>query len=571
MSIRGLLPKLSNFISQKNDVYELLINGDDTPTGSYNHANWKIHTQGEVDTDAVLLTSVHESMHKVLNDSTAYGLLLIVVSHLVRENVADKRHILRLVKASRNAHEIFATYTSLLLTSPQSINHTLIERCYPDYSKYVQQAEFLLEGLDGRHLHYPILSAIIETCFQNPALYNNIEKRDIFKISRKDEPDQRLIELSKNLNGSSLNRWLDEFIHQYEDIDAAKEHVTMGRFPEGLNDAELSQYNEIQRALNISIYQSIRREHKMAIMEEDEHLLFLDSLLNYVNFEYKQLPDTLPIGNSIDRQDEITPVSHYESESVVYRNKLPKADLIKFNDYPQDGIEKLLGKTDLLNYLYLVGRITERFIDQYDFQPEQKTWLTDTYPDFFVAISVNDPTKENIFLFVVLDAPEQLLFLAQYHLLTSVSMLLTSDKRWIPWDSELIEQSTQVILFDLPPTEQIPRSFENFDTVFFHSFHIEVETKEYAFVVLIATIENMPTNIFLLPCGAVMSNLLLEMLKNLAPRFRLLDPENDVSPDISDLIRLSMTRLLDQSHFNFNALSTQYAQRGFANAQFFGT
>ena len=571
MSAKSLSPELSNFIGQQNDVYELLINATDTPTGSYNHANWKLHTEGEVNTEAVLLTSVHESMHKTLNNSTAYGLLLIVVSHLVREKVIDKRHILRLVKASRNAHEIFATYTSLLLTSPQNTDNSLIKRCYPDYSTYVKQAEFLLEGFDKRHLHYPVLSAIIETCFQNPALYINIEKHNIFKTSRQDEPDQRLIQLSKYLNGSTLNHWVDDFVNQYEDKEAAKEHVNTGRFPEGLNDVELLQYNVIQRALNISIYQSIRREQKVAVMDENEHLLFLDSLLKYVKVEYPQASDTLPIGNSINEQVKVTPVSHYESESVVYRNELPNAVFLKFNDYPQDEIVKLLGKTDLLSYLYLVARITERFIEQYDIQPEQKTWLTDTYPDFFVAISVHDPVKANVQLFVVLDSPEQLQLLAQYHLLTSVSMLLTFDKRWPPWDSVLSDQSTQVILFDLPPSEQIPRSFENFDTVFFHSFHIELEAKEYAFVVLIAIIDNSPTNIFLLPCGAVMSNLLLEMLKNLAPRFRLLNPENDVSQDVSDLIRLSMTRLLDESYFNFNALSTQYAIRGFANAQFFGT
>jgi len=86
----------------QNDVYELLMNATDSPKGLYNHAGWKLYTQGEVNTDAVLLTSVHESMHKVLNDSTAYGLLLVITAHLVREGVVEPRKILRLVNASRN-------------------------------------------------------------------------------------------------------------------------------------------------------------------------------------------------------------------------------------------------------------------------------------------------------------------------------------------------------------------------------------------------------------------------------------------------------------------------------------
>jgi len=435
---------------------------------------------------------------------------------------------------------------------------------------YVNQAEFLLNGLEKRHLHYPVLYAAIEACFQVPALQAYLEKRTPFTVSLRDTPDHRLMSLSKQITSTTLKRWVDDFVHQHDDTDAAKEFVFTERFPEDLDDEELLRYNKVQQALLLSMYQSIRQDSCLRVLGgENDHFDFLNALMSYVKSEFPQIAETLPHTNTMDTQALVTPVSHYESESVVYKEKHPAARLVRITAYPQEDFGKLVGKIEGMEYVYIVARVTERFIDQYQLSTQQRDWLIAAHPNFVIAVAI--APSEGELVFVVLEEPAQLRLLSHFHMLTSVSMLLTSDKRWADWQGAVSEHSTQVTLFDLPPSEQIPRSFEVYEQVLYHSFHLELADSEYAFVVLIASLDNSSKHIFFMPVSAVMSNLLLDMLGGLAPRFRLLDPEKDLSQDIHRLIQITTTRLMDESYFDFNALKTNYAERGFADAQFYGT
>lgn len=62
-------PKLISHNEKESDLYDLLMEGNQRPEGKYNHATWEISTKGEVDTDAALVTSIHEAMHDQLNNS----------------------------------------------------------------------------------------------------------------------------------------------------------------------------------------------------------------------------------------------------------------------------------------------------------------------------------------------------------------------------------------------------------------------------------------------------------------------------------------------------------------------
>lgn len=552
-----------------NDLYELLISGNEVPGGSYDHIRWKISAKGETSSDAMLLTSVHESMHHLLNNSTAYGLLLIITAHLARSNIVDQKDLIRLVDSCRNAHEVYATYNSILLTSSDASNRATIEDKYPDYMRYVRQAEFLLKGLENDHLHYSALSAIIEACFQDPSLFTALRRGDVFSALPKETPDERLVKLSTHLAGDALEIFAREFIRSHHDEEAARRFVDSKRFPEDTDDREFESYSDLQRSFHLHIYESIRKLNIIDMMEKDRHLHFLEVLIDHVRTAHPSIANSLP-DTSGNASREYTPITHYESETVVYRDNPPKINLISFSDYPADAYDRLIGRAEELSYIYLTARITERFASQYRLRPEQKSWLDEHHPHFILTIPIPADSGETV-THVVLDSPYQLHALENYPMLCSVSMLLTSDRRWHPWGDTIIGICTQVIVFDLPPSEQIPRSFVDYHAVLYRTFDLATAGSEYSFVVLLALAEGNSLDMFLLPCSSVMAHLLANMLDTCGPKFRPMDHEKDVEQDVLWLIRASATRLLDESHFDFNALRTQYGKEGVENAQFHGT
>lgn len=557
-----------------NDLYTLLTSSESRPEGAYNHATWEIKTRGEVDSDAVLITSVHEAMHDQLNNSTAYGLVLIVLAHLAREGAIDKNKLLFMVNAYRNAHEIFATYTSLLMVSQKDILLDLIEQDYPDYSKYVKQAQFLLLGSQKNHIQYPIINSLIRVCFQNPALFDYLEDETLLEIKPIDCPDRRLIMLSKYLNKERLQGWLVTFVETHERPNEARRFINAEN-DLGMIIAEEEYFDAMGQSLSDFVYETIREDERVgfSVMGFDDHLSFIDDLLIYANKLAPMVTATMPLVASTD-YDKINAVSQYEAEAVTFNEQLLSASIIPFDEYPIKDWNTLLMKAEGDAYLYIISRITERFVTQYQFSDDDQAWLFKEYPDFVISIVVKQALENSYsLLFVVLDDPQQIKALdkKKFPMMANSSLFLTSDILWEPWYDSFAQYCSHTILFDLSPSVQLERSLSIFDRINYNSFHLETEEGEYVFIILIAKGENMMTGVFFIPCSAVMSNLLLSQFQKDKKQYTLLDPENDLSRDLEWLLRVQMTRLVDESRFDFKAVSSQYAIRGFKDDRFHST
>ncbi|MBV5327856.1 MAG: hypothetical protein JZU65_09485 [Chlorobium sp.] len=569
----GLAKALMSILHSENDLYELLTHSEARPKGSYNHVTWEIRTKGELDSDAALITSVHEAMHDQLNNCTAYGLILIIVAYLTRSKAIDKQNLLKLVNACRTSHEIFATYTSLLIVSRESILQDLIQQDYPSYFKYVQLAQSLMPGVHKKHLQYPIINSLIRVCYQNPFLVQYLRRGELLNLKPTDCPDQRLILLSGYLTEPRLKSWLQTFVETHESPAEAR------RFVEAENDLDMitedvMDFDAIGQALSNFVYEAIKTDASVGfpVMEFDAHLDFLDDLLAYANRLAPMGKASMPLVSN-KYPEKIDGVSWYESEAVVFNEQLLPATVIPFADFPEEQLHRLLSRAEGKDYFYIISRITERFLTQYQFSESDRNWLSEYYPDFVITIA----TKQNVdgvisIVFVMLDSPDQFNTLGkkEFPMLTNSSMLLTSDHAWEPWYEIIEHYSTHTLLFDLSPSIHLERSItiNIYDKVYYNSFHLEMEQGNYAFIVMICNGPKVAQGLFILPCSAVMSNLLQAKLEKLGERFQLIDPEKNLNEDMQWLLRLQMTRLLDESRFDFKALSSQYALMGFTNDRF---
>ena len=300
-----------------DDLYKLLLNQENTtPHGAYNHEVWEVYTKGELDSDAALLTSVHEFMHSHLNNSTAYGLILTIFAHLSRENLIDKKVLVTLVKMSLKSHEIFATYTSLLILSPKGINKEVIEKRYPSYVKYIDLASFLMSGIKKNHLQYALINSFIRVCFQNPELVNYLKEDRLLSIKYRDSPDARLLLLSKYLNEKRLNQWLKRFVDTHKTPSEAKAFINL-EDDLSIKPTGAVQFNAMGQSLSDFIYDEIRSDESVGFktMHSDDHLTFLDELVAYAN---KMKPkDDIVINREYEK---ISALSQHESEIVLFNS-----------------------------------------------------------------------------------------------------------------------------------------------------------------------------------------------------------------------------------------------------------
>ena len=553
---------------QENDLYKLLLNHNDSPEGAYNHSVWEVYTKGQLDSDAILLTSIHESMHNHLNNGTAYGLVLIIVAHLSRENMIEKKALLNMVKMCRTSHEIFATYTSLLILSPQGIQKEIIEKSYPSYKKYLDQASFLMNGVKKNHLQYALINSFIRVCFQNPELANYLKNDTLLTIPYKESPDARLRLLSKYLNETRLNKWLQKFVDTHKTPNEAKAFIEL-EDDLSILGSESVQFNLMGQSLSDFIYEEIRCDKSVGFstMYGDEHLTFFDDLLVYAN-------NIMPMDSIIvaDKEyDKINALSQHESEVVFFNTMLKDAIVVPFSDYPTTAWKQLLVVADGEAYIYIVSRVTERLLEQYNFSKDDVEWLIKNHSEFITAVLVKQMVKGvEKMVFLVFDSPAQIesLYVSDYSMICNSAMILSSDKLWKQWGLVLEKYTAHSYLFDLSPSAHIERSIGMHDKVLYNSFHLEVENGEYAFVILLGEAKGQKMNIFFLPCSAVMSNLLLEHLSKQGKSFSLLNPEKDLSDNMFWLLRVQMTRLLNESRFDFMAVKSKYADKGFEDGRF---
>ena len=168
-------------------------------TGSYHFDHWQVHL-GKVPTDDdAQMASLHEMYHGQLNDTTAYGTLLHIVSTMcqMHQNEESYNDLLEsLIDCSTTTHEVFATYSSMFVVHRGLPQQALIEPYGKNYIRYFQTANHFAKTLSNPLLGYQLLHSIIRACMQINCL-------DLFSVSspstwsinlltEKDKPDVRL-------------------------------------------------------------------------------------------------------------------------------------------------------------------------------------------------------------------------------------------------------------------------------------------------------------------------------------------------------------------------------------------
>ncbi len=144
---------------------ELLFDGESrVATGRFDHLGWDMQAGGGQANWTSLIASLHETCHFDLNQSTAYGALLMAQAYLTRE-LGGAIQLIRLqglTDRCRNCHEIYATLQSLMIAEDAGVTRDTFIETYPDYCDWLEQGETLIAGLRSRFTRMAALAAVIK-------------------------------------------------------------------------------------------------------------------------------------------------------------------------------------------------------------------------------------------------------------------------------------------------------------------------------------------------------------------------------------------------------------------------
>jgi hypothetical protein len=138
-----------------------------------------------------LLVYVHEAHHQALNDSTAWGAALHVVSALGKPQRACFRPLL---DACRVVHEAFATYAAVSIVA---VHHPAAESLLAPYRDYerLYRSVATLTAAAGPHRRYLLATALARVSMQTPVLNALLASTDLTvtpsELAAIDRPDAR--------------------------------------------------------------------------------------------------------------------------------------------------------------------------------------------------------------------------------------------------------------------------------------------------------------------------------------------------------------------------------------------
>lgn len=558
-------------MDHQQDLFELLMANQSQPQGSYDHHSWQVLGHGQAASEQAMIVSVHESMHHLLNNTSAYGLRLMVLAQLVKQQAVAESVLIDQVVACRTVHEVWATCSSLLMVSPQWFDEAIFEQLYPGYGQYVAIGKQILAGIEGYHLCYPLLNACIRVCMQSASLLTQLSEKNLFALDYADTPNRRLNNLLKLLNQTFWRQVLDDFYSFHNTDKAVQSYLAL---PSGTNMSVIEQgesdYDRVLVLLADFAYRAIDNlVGKQDTLPLDGHLQYIESLIRQVDEHYSDFG-----GADLVKADEreVSGLSQFESEAVVFDQIARPAAIVELSEFSAQDWPLLLSKTDKVEYLYISSRITERLLEQYMFSESDADKLRLRYPDFVNAIVLRQPLErfedEFALLFVVIERPKQLEALGeQYSMLANVSLLLFSDSLWQQWYDILRAHANVTLLLDLPPSRHLSYLLA-YDQVFYHLYYLDTDALNSVHLTLVCMEEGRVGTIVFVPCGLVTGHLLIDYMRQQSPIFKPWDIEASGNAELVWLCRLVMSRLADECRFDFKALESNYGQRALAAGRF---
>jgi len=543
----------------KNDIYNLLIESNRLPEGRYNHSTWELLSHGTCETQEALVASVHESMHYALNNTTLFGLLLVVTAYLAREREEYKSQLGELVSNSRNAHEIFATYSSLLLVSPDNATPSWVkDRYHHSYVEYVNEAKQILNGVVWPHLQFVAINAVMRLCFQSNQLAASIDNGTPFDIPFEEYPDSRLKYIKRSITPEYWLSIENDYLKQNPNdlvtqifMQADGDRIIEEKYGVGI-------YNEISLKYNDFIYSKITvdiLQPCLSALSGDNHLKYLPKLWAFAEGIVPGKVSIAPLKQNTQPEVDFG-LSAFENELLKIRTKIPLVHIFSFSDIKPDEWMELQFKYENYKYIYIVSRITEKFLRQFQVSIEEREWLLHNHPDFIVAVLCKRKIdKEDSFIIIILNEPSQIEELGNNTLiLSSSSLLLTSDEKWSPWYTAFNKYSAHTVLFDMSPYYILNIMAEKYEVIKYAKFHLDINNSSYLFVCLIAN-NSLATGIYFIPCSDMLANILVEFLNN-QPFTEIYNVEKNSNDDVYNILRFGMTHLIDESIFDFRSLNT---------------
>lgn len=503
------------------DIEDLLLNSTSAQYGVYNHLQWSIATGIDATDDISRTISIHEFMHNDLNNITVYGMLLQGLAYLAKENFSDnllyKEKLQQLVKKSRTAHEVYATYLGIILfariNDDEYANRIL--QANPLYTNYYNIALKLVQDINSLYLKQQVLVTIIRICFQSKYIakkaLEDLSNLDINSIPSEDFPDNRLEYFSNHLPQGFILNCVKEFLEQYDDIDGKQLLSQAINGQENLPQLFAAENNRYTVDITTYLYiqlDGFLQQNNTTSCAPDIHLEYMEELLPKLDciFAFHEAKNPLVINQTPFDYDKNILLS-FENETWLFSNR-PLHCRILFAEeahstFPFHGV----GSPP---HLFITARDSRLIHQQYEFiTPEYKKRFENINGPFTaLRYAVNDNDKREI-VYVIFDNPESLKdFLCNKTedtvLIGCISAYLahTNEAWWDKWIDTFIEQChTACILLDVSPLHYIENIFTSFDSIYYQKAIIKTTEKTQTAIIFDAVNNNTTQAILLAPCS----------------------------------------------------------------------
>ena len=574
---------------------ELLLDGEPkVATGRFDHLGWDMQAGGGRAGWTSWVASLHETCHFELNQSTAYGALLMAQAYLTRE-LGGAQQMIRLQELTdrcRNCHEIYATLQSLMIAQDAGVTRDAFVETYPAYCDWLEQGEALIKDLCSRFTRMAALAAVIKGCFQTPVLIQatqfGLQDYAVDALSQKDFPDQRLIALAPILTEDFWQTTLNDFLEQTED-DTAKALLIRAETngPSGkdadqtLAGIELEPFSiELSAFLETRIANLFERAGQASLQSTD-YVSYCQPLLGQCDAmtPFKSATSTLRLPSS-NKGSDADALEAQLSETLVTGPPIP-ANIFLFDDLPRIDWDRFISRHEDREVIFVASKTKDRLKQQYDLEASAMQALGQIQQDYLVyMVKAAKRDGRHVVDICLFTKPGQLLIIDRIlrkGILASTSMLLLSDKHWQElWHDPIAKAATQIILFDLSPLDHLERSLAAlFEEISFKKYRIEQGEVDLACLVFAASSPKL-TSIFVAPCSDAVANGIIRHVEtddnlNNSDGTNWI-PDGPVFDQLKDAMPLLLSALfLHETRFDFKALHSEFGAQGFQDGRFLTT
>ncbi|GEM_PF-1507876 len=546
--------------------------------GCYEMSHWSV-TFGDSTAESLrMLASLHEAMHARLNDSTVYGSLLHVYAYLLRNGFQPERtaaRLGRLIKATRTAHECFATFTSVLAVGRGSEASGDLA-AYPLYQDYLRQAQRTMLGLDGAFFRVCAANALFRLCLQPATAIRvtetgNLTRPEALDWLSLDAPDRRLRLLSENIDAVFWANVIAKAIEHHADRPEWTALDAHRRGDVAYDDLTGAVFDDIETALIHHIYAELAAlltRLGSASLAFDGHQPLTTALVAQADRLLPPGPRAFPLraaGVEALSQDAINrdTVLQFAEERYVVRQPLA-ASLRSLDDLPRDMWAELVADDGGLAHLFVIARQASRIPPHYRFGPAETALLEELGDEPLVLVRrrVIEPDGSMRVDHTLLPDVERFTALVAWAesqelpIIANISLATLAVRRWAAiWRSPLEATGNVTVLLDLTPFLYLDRWTST-----------EERTVDYAF--LDAQADGRPHKVFaayiaegglpplLAPCTTTVVHALGYYIGTMAPAREALRQSGEFLRSHMGAVQLSLAHLLGEEAF-FDFLAAQ--------------